>query len=443
MRYLLTLASAVMILVVSAVIDSGSVVGVLDSRIASSECQQGWTVVTSPNPGDSSNLSDVAAVSSNDVWAVGSFRTEPEQHALALHWDGVAWSIVPIPNLPSPSSLNGIDAISSNDVWAVGQTIVSETVPLITHWDGTAWSVVPSPIPGSFGELQSVAAVSSNDVWAVGYSFTSNSERGSLTMHWDGTAWSVAPNPNLGSSVGFLNGVTAVSSNDVWAVGNLRSAADEVSPLVMHWDGTDWSVVPRPNPPGNNDLSGVAAASSSDVWAVGTTDPGATALILHWDETAWAVEPTPSGTGFGIDGVSVFSADDVWGAGSFATWHWDGTTWSVVGSVMYGVAVTTVANAQDRDVWLVGYTQHDQVSDTLTARFCGTVLTETPSATPAPSATTAPSPTPARLPASGGPLDSHSGNGLELLGAIMSLIAVVSILTGWSRMRRGARPDSP
>src|SRR5512135_2821947 len=97
----------------------------------------------------------------------------------------------------------------------------------------------------------------SNDVWAVG------DNTGPLIEHWDGTKWSLVPTPSA-AAAGTLNAVTATAANDVWAVGFAGG-----SNLVMHFDGTSWSVAPAPLVR-NSHLSGVSAMSSTDVWAVGS-----------------------------------------------------------------------------------------------------------------------------------------------------------------------------
>src|SRR5438477_12750976 len=52
--------------------------------------------------------------------------------------------------------------------------------------------------------------------------------------------WRVVPTPTVRAVAG-LDGVTAVSSRDVWAVGGGARR-----PLVEHWDGARWSVVASP-----------------------------------------------------------------------------------------------------------------------------------------------------------------------------------------------------
>src|SRR6266699_2728951 len=101
-----------------------------------------------------------------------------------------------------------------------------------------AWSVVPSPSPGpSVNDLNGVASVSANDVWAVGDFINASGSKQTLIEHWDGTSWSVVTSANSGTGSNFLFGVTAVSSSDVWAVGEFNNT----STLTEHWNGRKWS----------------------------------------------------------------------------------------------------------------------------------------------------------------------------------------------------------
>src|SRR5205085_2469989 len=64
-----------------------------------------------------------------------------------------------------------------------------------------AWRTVSSPNPGTDDSLYAVSALSSSDVWAVGNNYDGGPVLvRTLIMHWDGTQWSVVPSPNPGSS---------------------------------------------------------------------------------------------------------------------------------------------------------------------------------------------------------------------------------------------------
>jgi hypothetical protein len=125
-------------------------------------------------------LSSVSAVSTNDVWAVGSDGL----YQIIVHWNGSSWSEALVPE-PGNNEINlySVDAISANDVWAVGyyySLAVGGYVPLMLHWDGSTWNLVERDWGVAPDFLQAVAAVSGTDVWAAGYNYTD----GVFTLHY-------------------------------------------------------------------------------------------------------------------------------------------------------------------------------------------------------------------------------------------------------------------
>ena len=184
--------------------------------IISSAFAQEWTIDPSPNPRTNNRLNSVVAISSTDAWAVGyyfDYAVTPDQ-SFALHWNGAAWLQVETPNVNSTGYLNGIAAISSDDVWAVGYYYPGTAgQTLIMHWDGISWSVVASPNRVGYNELTAVTAISSDNVWAVGYS---RGDHATLVERWDGIQWSIVPSPPVSFSVDYiLTAISAVSANDI------------------------------------------------------------------------------------------------------------------------------------------------------------------------------------------------------------------------------------
>jgi hypothetical protein len=56
--------------------------------------------------------------------------------------------------------------------------------------------------------------------------------------------------------------------------------------LIEHFDGTQWSLVPNPEPAGGN-LDAITALSPTNVWAVGSRRAGAhLTLVMHYDGTS-------------------------------------------------------------------------------------------------------------------------------------------------------------
>src|SRR2546422_1028175 len=97
------------------------VLAVLLIRAGEVDAWASWRIVPSPTPGFYNYLFGVAAVSANDVWAVGRWDTQEEiVSTLIEHWDGTTWQVIQSPNAASYTYLNGVAVISANDIWAVG-----------------------------------------------------------------------------------------------------------------------------------------------------------------------------------------------------------------------------------------------------------------------------------------------------------------------------------
>ncbi|HEY1654388.1 MAG TPA: hypothetical protein VGF86_04660, partial [Candidatus Tumulicola sp.] len=158
--------------------------------------------------------------------------------ALIEHWNGQAWSIVPNPvDEPADTQLRGVAAISADDVWAVGWTTFPNGT-LIEHWDGAQWSVISSPSE-SDGELWATTAVSSTNVWAVG-----EGNFQALAEHWDGHRWSVVNSASIKGELNILQSISALNANDIWAVGFYSRPDPNV--LAEHWNGAKWKLAKVP-----------------------------------------------------------------------------------------------------------------------------------------------------------------------------------------------------
>src|SRR4029079_4681151 len=139
-----------------------------------------WTLQPVPHAGKGgAYLNAVSAVSATDVWTVGfSIDRYGAFHGLTAKWDGVSWAKFPAaPPLGDgyDPMLYGVSALSTNDVWLVGTYYngASALLTLAEHWDGSRWGIVPSEDPGGPGPyaanvFDSVAAISPTDVRAVG-----------------------------------------------------------------------------------------------------------------------------------------------------------------------------------------------------------------------------------------------------------------------------------
>lgn len=288
-----------------------------------------WTVVRSPNPGMHNVLVNVARIpGTNHLWAVGYTvdTTTNITSSLIEYWNGMSWKAIPSPNPGTQNGLYGLDAVSASDAWAVGyDDTTTKGQTLIEHWNGSNWIVVSSPSPGTQGStLYGVTALSAKNVWAVGTSYSDVSTELTLIEHWDGTSWSAVPSPNP-NSINELSDVVRVSpTSQLWAVGYTRQGGAVQQTLIEHWNANTWSVVNSPNPStSGNGLNGIAAISTTNIWAVGsyynTNDNAFQNLIEQWNGANWNTVSNPSPGWFSMlqDVKRVPGTNQLWTVGEY------------------------------------------------------------------------------------------------------------------------------
>jgi hypothetical protein len=126
--------------------------------------------VTAPGPGIGSELRAVTSAGARNVWAVGLFELQSPQGTedltLTEHWNGKTWAIVGSPSPTGDDSFDGVAAVSADDIWAVGD---GGGQGLVARWNGRAWALVPAPRRDhSLDLLFAVSAPSATDIWAAG-----------------------------------------------------------------------------------------------------------------------------------------------------------------------------------------------------------------------------------------------------------------------------------
>jgi hypothetical protein len=286
-----------------------------------------------PSPGMDAELTAVTALSPTNAWAVGFFWSSSHVfQPLTLHWNGSSWAR--IPTYSTLGALRGVAAVSADNVWAVGwESTNNGDAPLTLRWKGTAWHKVACA--GIDGTLNAVAA-SGPRVWAAGRLGDE-----AFVVRWTGSAWQRAALPRIASSE--LTGVT-IAGGTAWAVGNAGPSWDPPKKtVILRWNGSRWSRVWGPNPGYDPELHAVAATSPWNVWVAGDTQGSSgwrTSLFLHWNGSAWTRVPSPEsneGNALRILGVATTSPTLVVGAGFTAgnydpafygyVYRWNGSSW--------------------------------------------------------------------------------------------------------------------
>jgi hypothetical protein len=341
-----------------------------------------WKVEATVNPQamapspTNSTLAGVSATGPGEAWAAGTFEDQKAlDHPLAEHRSGGTWTRVPVPQPAGQQALlNAVDDLSPGNAWAVGTSFgggVGATAAgrtLIEHWNGTSWSIVPSPnpaagVPGDADVLTAISGTGPGDLWAAGWD--NNGVTISLLFeHWNGSTWTAATSPTPLKSAQFANAITAISPDNVWAVGTDETRESQT--LSAHWDGTAWSIVPTPNltHAGNaqNMLTGVSADGAGNVWASGLADNVngqnlRVPYVLHWTGAQWVMTKVPNlGTeGSRLNGIQVLSPADAWAVGQTQesngailtlTERYNGSAWTIVPSPDPG----SLANLSDNSL---------------------------------------------------------------------------------------------
>jgi hypothetical protein len=331
-------------------------------------------------------LVGVDFASSKEGWAVGSRESAPP---LVVRFDARSFEVATrLPRFRGSVYLDAVSATASNQVFVAGSQVKwhRRWETLVLRWDGRSWDRMRTPQPGRNALLHGIEALSPTDVWAVGGLERYDGDEETLVLHYDGRSWSrvAAPTPRLAAPYptghyARLGGVSASSPDDVWAIGNFGND-DIMRPLVLHWDGSQWTRVRLPasiNSPGppripgaqsEHELSGVDALAPDDVWVVGHRmgrGKGSAALLLHYDGTAWHKTRSADLRGSEwLHGIEAVDSKEVWavgwrwgqevGYGFPLALRWDGSTWSTVGTGRVNEQLFGVASDEAGSVWAVG-----------------------------------------------------------------------------------------
>ena len=241
----------------------------------------------------------------------------------------------------------------------------------------SALAALPAGATGSpsLTALNSVSCADATTCVAVGTRVTGALDK-TLVKSWNGTSWSVGISPNPpGKTNAMLNAINCPSSTSCIAVGNYATKTWSRT-LIERWNGTTWTIVAGPNPPGRTfaSLYGLACPSTTSCIAVGnySTKSWSRTLIERWNGATWTIDlsPNPPGLSFAI--VGSISCPDVascnavgffMAAGKTKTLveRWNGSGWAIVASpnpapgLLEFAGLGSVACVSDADCYAVGF----------------------------------------------------------------------------------------
>jgi hypothetical protein len=252
------------------------------------------TVTAPPASAGYNGFQGVAAIAHGDVWAVGYQGEQYDYYhrfPLIEHWNGTRWRVVKSP-FRGEGELTGIAALSANDVWAVGFRSANPYGSLILHWNGGSWSIVDDGHPTDNTWLRGVVALGPDNLWAGGAT-QENGDVVAFAEHWNGFKWTdhvALP----GAEYDEFNAIAADAvDGSVWGVG-WQTPGLGYFMMAQSWDGSSWTMRPPPDwSDSNNNLYGVYA-DGGRAWAVGYgAEQGFNPLVLRWANGGWHVEELP------------------------------------------------------------------------------------------------------------------------------------------------------
>ncbi|NRQ37836.1 hypothetical protein HII36_39310 [Nonomuraea sp. NN258] len=268
---------------------------------------EAWQQSTSVRLEADGSLSDVLALSSADVWAVGQQEIWDvwKNRGTIRHWNGSAWAEIAVRDATAAGNLRGLAASSSSEVWAVGDG--QDGLPYLAQGDVTGFDRVrPTGLRAGdwFGGIDAkqgkVVAVGSRDehgliltgqggkwsveetaaegaLYAVSDGFAvGDTGAAPLVLHYANQKWTPMKVPAVRG--GFLRDVQVDSAKRAVAVGGVYHGPGEVDPLVLTWNGKSWRRLKLPDTTAR--LYGITGDGKGRYWISGHDPERATEPFL-------------------------------------------------------------------------------------------------------------------------------------------------------------------
>lgn len=288
-------------------------------------------------------------------------------------------------SVPDTSTVSGETTLEHTvqlqEAWAVGNNNGNNLS--FAHFNRPTektWTNKEQSVGGSLKTiLNSVSMLDYMQAWAVG---DKADNKFSIRKYDPSTdTWVVPaglPTPTPASRyVKNLYGVSAVTGNDIWVVGEASSSGGGSSKryTIIHWDGTTWCkldpagscggiTIPADNNTNTKDLRSVSVidTTGNGIGNLGFA-VGANGRMLKFNGSAWTVDTTVRNKT--LRSVFVLSSSEAWAVGDDNTvLKWNGSTWTQLLNATTGIgntddlngvyAIDTTNDGAANIVWIVG-----------------------------------------------------------------------------------------
>jgi len=201
--------------------------------------------------------------------------------------------------------------------------------------------------------LDAISVVGQNDVWAAG---TYNGPSGYVAaqvVHFNGTKWSEAKSPDVSKFSALA--ILAISDTNIWVVGS-RVYHRLLSPSIVHWDGARWAVVHTPADALNGAFQSIAEGGN-ELWVAGWFKGNAhdEPLVEHLDGSSWVMDSpfVPDNNAF-IFSIVAASQKSIWAGGQGVVEHFTPSSGWVDAAQGITGDVVSMSARNERSVWALG-----------------------------------------------------------------------------------------
>jgi hypothetical protein len=167
-----------------------------------------WSVAKSWHMSGEVQLTGVTALSPTDVWVFGSGGFAGGLGT--WHYNGHTWKHL---TRGAAVGIAMASAVSSSDMWAIGS--LSAPLDSIVHYSHGRWQRVSAALVGHH-EFNAILALSATNVWVIATPPTNQTI--TYLMHFNGHGWSRVRVPGTAAQDGQLVGLDADGHGGFWAV---------------------------------------------------------------------------------------------------------------------------------------------------------------------------------------------------------------------------------
>ncbi|KAB2342492.1 hypothetical protein [Actinomadura rudentiformis] len=302
---------------------------------------------------------------------------------LLQQWTGTSWKSHSPPGISGEGEITDVEAVTSDNVWASGFVGYRNRTAYLAHWDGAKWSQVTSPSTLVSAEMWADAkglwlrdrtalhrfaggTWTRHSLGGRHINFVQQTANGDLHVfnedkisHWNGSSWTTFE--RLPGDVHHSpDHYYAATAEGMWAVS--RTGSDDSLPIVHRWTGTAWEAVPVPDA-----YRGTWYHSIYDLEGPVIQFRKQNSTIHHqlrWNGTSWDELSKPATS---IPANPVVAGDGTyWAAGNSTLYRLEGTTWTAVQVPIAGyLKVAPIPGSRHLFAW--GESQNGDLSATTNA----------------------------------------------------------------------------